>query len=551
MLVRWTENASAERGIHFAAADERWDFWSYARLAELTRRIAGGLIAAGVRRNEVVLIVHRSSAEFVATFFGAILAGAIPSPVAPPTALNAHDDYPGYLRGLVAASRPGAMVIEDGLALQVGETAAQLGVKSLSVAALLAAHDDTTVSPRRERAAVAMLQFTSGSTGRARGVGVPFEALEANAVAIRTWLRATDGDAWASWLPMYHDMGLVGCLISPLLGANDIWLLQPEQFIRRPLRYLRCFGANGATITATPNFALDYIVRRVRPEALAGLDFSGWKAVVIGSERVDPRTLERFYQLLSPFGLQRRFLLPAYGMAEATLAVTGVALEDEWRSLRVDPSLLTLGSQIARCDVGGQVIVGCGRPLPRVAVTIVDEQGRQLPAGRVGEIVVRGPSVAAGYMVEGELQSQAVFVEGALHTGDAGFIADEELFVIGRLGDSLKIRGRSIFAEDLEAALCAADLPRYRLAVLLGVDHGVPTVVALFEQLEPDRVGVAEAILRQRTEGARLALVNGPKGTIKRTSSGKPKRRLLWRAFADKVFAGIVSEPSRAKDGAV
>ena len=344
--------------------------------------------------------------------------------------------------------------------------------------------------------------------------------------------------ATASWLPLHHDMGLIGCLITPVVDGSDVRLLAPEEFVQRPLRYLRCFAAppagSGAELTAMPSFGLRYVARRVRPDALAGLDFTGWRAVIVGAERVSAEALERFHALLGPFGLSRRALLPAYGLAEATLAVTGLPVAEEWSAVRVAPATLGLGAEVAT-DAGAPPLVGCGRPLAGVEVTVTGEDGAPLPDGHVGEIEVRSPALMAGYQRPAgageESRSLTELAGGALRTGDAGFVRDGQLHVLGRLGDSMKVRARAVFAEDLETALAELGLPPHRIAVALGVRGGTPTAVAVLERGRAEWVPQVESLLRRGAEGAEVVVAQGPPGTIPRTSSGKPKRRELWRAF--------------------
>lgn len=520
-LLAWVAKADTDRGIRFAADGESWDFWSYHRLAALARQIAGGLVDAGVGPGDVVSFVQRSGPSFVGTLFGTMLAGAVPSPIAPPMVFQDSATYRRHLSALLTAARPAVVVTEADLAEAVADIATGSGIRVVTVDALLAA-GDPVAAPHRKPADLALLQFTSGSSGRARGVRVPFEALEANVAAIQQWLGMNGRRPTASWLPLHHDMGLIGCLITPIVDGSDIWLLSPEEFVHRPLRYLRCFAVHGAELTAMPSFGLQYIARRVRAEALAGLDFSGWRAIIVGAERVAEGALERFHALLAPFGLARRALLPAYGLAEATLAVTGLPLAEEWATATIEPDTMP-----------GVPVVGCGRPLAGVTVTVADESGRPLPDGRIGEIVVRGRSVAAGYVAPSQSSSLTSLSAGVLHTGDAGLLRDGQLYVLGRLGDSMKVRARTVFAEDLEAALCAVGVPGHRVAVALGERAGIATAVAVVEHARPEWLPEVHSLLRRGAEGAQVVVLPAPNGTIPRTSSGKPKRRELWRAFLD------------------
>ncbi|HWF72031.1 MAG TPA: AMP-binding protein, partial [Solirubrobacteraceae bacterium] len=391
---------------------------------------------------------------------------------------------------------------------------------------------------RRRARELALVQFTSGTSARARGVAVRFDALHANIEAIRRWLGMGGEEGTASWLPVHHDMGLIGCLLTPIANASELWLMLPEQFLRRPLRYLRCFAAGDAHLTSMPSFGLAYIARRVPAAALAGLDFSAWRAIIVGAERIDPLALRRFTALLGPAGLSPAALRPAYGLAEATLAVTGVAMGERWRALGVKPGTLALGRRVSVAS-GGADVVGCGRPLAGVGVEIRDVRGRPAGEGVVGEVVVAGPAVAGGYLVA-DPGSPTRIAGGEVRTGDAGFLLDGELFVLGRLGDSLKVRGRHVFAEDLELALVHAGVPAHRLTVLLGDHAGVPTAIAVLERVGAEWGAQAESILRRGAEHARIVVVDAPRGTIQRTSSGKPRRRRLWREFVEDRLAGEV-----------
>jgi acyl-CoA synthetase (AMP-forming)/AMP-acid ligase II len=555
-LLSWLDAPVTGRGIRFAGPDDSWEFWSYADLAALTRRVAAGLVGSGVPAGSVVTIVQRSSPRFVATLFGTMLAGCVPSPAAPPLAFQDPPTYAEHLGSLLRTARSYAVVTEPELVQVLFPLASAAGVPGpvVDVTGLPADGDG-----ERAPAPLALLQFTSGSSGVARGVRVPYPALEANVDAIRNWLGMTEEDPTASWLPVHHDMGLIGCLVTPVVNRSDIWLLQPEQFIHRPLRYLECFGRHGARLTAMPNFGLSYLARRVSPAQTEGMDLSRWRAIIVGAERLDPGAFEAFATLLAPKGLSRKALLPAYGLAESTLAVTGLPLPEEWTQLCVAPSSLALGRKIAlqQPNEGGQELIGCGRPLGGASVTVEDADGAELPDGAVGEIVVHGPSVAAGYessLLAGPAQVPAhvggaagpsSLAEGALRSGDAGFLYEGQLYVLGRLGDSMKVRGRTVFAEDLEAALGSAGVPPLRAAALLGERDGRPTVVAMFEQAQPDWLATAARLLGQRTEGADVVVVDAPRGSIARTSSGKPKRRRMWTEFLEDRLPGtVVSHPT-------
>ncbi len=345
----------------------------------------------------------------------------------------------------------------------------------------------------------------------------------------------------ASWLPLHHDMGLIGCFVAPVVSGCDLWLMTPEQFVHRPLAYLRCFGERGARLTAMPTFALDHITRRVRPDQLSGLDFSQWRAMIVGSEQVRAGSFERVHRLLAPFGFERRAILPAYGLAEATLAVTGLPLDEVWRTCPVETAELALGRPVTANQDGRSVpVVGCGHPLVGTQVRIVGRSGAPLPAGVVGEIEVRGASVATGYTrIDGTAATR--LVDGVLRTGDAGFVLDGQLFVLGRLGDALKVRGRTVFAEDVEERLGTLVPEHVPVAVALGVHGGQPTAVVLVAWAGPpgsddDRDRVVDRLTRtarRLTDADRVLVHVVPRSAIPRTTSGKIRRRAVWRSFVE------------------
>ena len=516
-LVGWLNHPSSEHGVHLAGPGDSWTSWTHAELAAQVRRAAGGLLAAGVRPGDRVLIVEPTGPAFIAVFYGALLAGATPCPAAPPMTMQDQDAYAAHLRTLVAAARPRVLVTDARLAPHLAALAAGSG--------LTVVDDDTVLAgePITDRAVLpeaALIQFTSGSSGPAKGVQVGAAHLTANVTAIADWLEQTPDDGTASWLPVHHDMGLIGCLLTPLAVGGDLWLLRPEDFLRAPLRYLECFADGRARLSAMPTFGLAHLVKRVRPEQLDGLDLRGWRTLIVGAERVDADVLRRFEALLGPAGFAPTALAPAYGLAEGTLAVTGPRT-DRWRSapLLDDPSV---------------EVVGCGTPVLGAEVTIVDDQGAVVPDGTAGEVVVGGPSVAEGYLDPGAVAERGTrFVDGRLVSGDAGFVLDGELFVLGRLGDSLKLRGREVFAEELEAVLDRHGIPARRVAALLGHDRGTPTAVILLEaDADADLVETVRTRLSGRLEGVRLIIHPARAGTIARTTSGKPRRRVLWRRWA-------------------
>ena len=535
-LFRWIdEPIDAEQPVRFASSDAEWRTFSYGQLAARAASAASALHELGIRRSAVVAIVAPQGPDFLASLFGVLRIGAIPLPIAPLRAFENARAYQHHLCGIAEVTQPRMLLAPAALAESVG-VLAERGIAIVTIESLVSGGGDAVAASAAHDTDLAMLQCTSGSSGRVRAVRVSYGALTANVEAIRRWLEWRDVDAAAFWIPPYHDMGLIGGVFAPLVSGCALWFLTPEQFVRRPLQYVDCFGRHAARLTAIPAFGLDYICRRIRPQDLAGSDFSSVKGFIIGAEPIRPATLTRFASLLEPFGLRSGTLLPAYGLAEATLAVTGLPLGKRW-------------STAVPTD-GTTPVIGCGGPLGDVDVTIVDETGQPVSEGVVGQVVVRGTSISSGYL-GGAAESKSTFTDRGLHTGDAGFVRDGQLFPLGRLGDSIKLRGRPLFAEALEGELRRLGHDGERNAVLLGLSDGRPTVVWITENAQDPRAGL-DALARM-SEGADLVAVVVRRGAIPRTSSGKPRRHVLWNAFVDnglpgKVWSARTSAASAAED---
>ncbi|HEY9337840.1 MAG TPA: AMP-binding protein [Kribbella sp.] len=532
-LLSWLDDPSPGRGLHFAGAQDAWEFWSYQRLAAGVRGVSAALVRSGIVPGDVVAVVADGGPGFVAALFGAMHCGATVSPLPPPTAFGDRELYAQQIEASFRAAEPAIVLVEAPYERVIRDLARRAGVAAIEDLGTFTA---SSAAPVGGVPGPALVQFTSGSSGRSRAIGISSAALAANVAAIRDWLGMDGSQATASWLPTYHDMGLTGCLITPVVDGSDVWLMSPRQFVRDPLRFLRCFDRGGdqaARHTAMPSFGLAHVAARVRPGDLAGLDFTQVRSVIIGAERIDPDAVRRFTELLGPHGLDAGALLPAYGLAEATLAVTGLRQGRRLRALTFVPSSLSTGLRVQTAGTSGLTLIGCGTPMAGVVVDVEDSEGQTLPAGTVGEIAVSGMSIGSGYLgdLDAATGSLTAFAEGKVRTGDAGFLLDGELFVIGRLGDSLKVRARTVFAEDLEAAIAAEGVPPQRFATALGVREGRSTAVAVIERARPEWLWAADRVLRRSAEGAEVVTVDAPRGRIPRTTSGKPQRARLWQMF--------------------
>ncbi|MGI5203724.1 AMP-binding protein [Spirillospora sp. CA-108201] len=530
-LRDWLDKPNTGRGVHLAADDGGWDFRDYGELASAARRTAGALVEEGVRPGDVVCLILPTDFTCVETYFAVWAAGAAVCLITPPL-FQDGDDYVAHVAAILRQASPALVVASDGLADYARRAMAGAGLDGEPWRPRQA-DEEAEVRPAGE---LALLQFTSGSSGSPRGVMVTWENLEANSDLIARMAGYEDGDVVASWLPLYHDMGLIGCFLTPIARQGTLKLMRPDHFIRDPARWLRCFAE--AAHTAAPPFAYAYCARRVKPEQLEGLDLSGWKMALIGAEPIDPHTLEVFAQLVEPFGFSRTMFKPAYGMAETTLLVT---MDDAPRNplaIRPDPEALAFGRPVRILEqhrlgaesLGAKAgwVVGCGTPEDDVPVTVVDDEGRELESGLLGEIVVGGPSACPGYFAGAEAKSTR-FMDGRVHTGDAGFFHEGQLFVLGRMGDSIKVRGRSVYVEDLESKIAeVSGLGKGRI-VVVGVPGAGRKGLALFAETQDEAWigGVREMLRRRLGDDVELTIVVGA-GLIQRTSSGKPRRRYMW-----------------------
>lgn len=533
-LLDWVDAPVHGRGVRtYSRSDASWTFTPYHRLADRVRGVSEQLRRdGGVTPGELIAVVERDCISFLSTFFGVLHAGAAVLPIPAPEAPGG--DSPDHARRIVKTTSPTRLVGSVATIRAANSWASPEGLSSMELEDYGA-----KVVPRGEPGRLALVQFTSGSTAPSRGVQITRVGLEAQVRMLRAWLDVRPSDGVATWLPWHHDMGLVGTLITAVCGQMPIWHMRPRDFLLNPVVWLECLGGAGATITAAPGFGYGYVARNVTAEMLGEVDFSGWRSAIAGAERLSASALVAFAKLLEPHGFQAEALRPAYGLAEATLAVTGHPMGQSCAALEVDAGAIRFGVRPTiigerRLDEvaatrGDALVVTAGRALAGVELSIVDAQGAPVPIGAVGEIVVRTPAMAAGYVGLGS-GSKDTFRGDELVTGDAGFLTSSgDLMVLGRIGDSLKTRGRTVYAEGLETVVAAAlDISPSRCVVLCGANYSAPEVAAVIETGAPERAAEAGLLLRSQV-GPSVAIsvyLAGP-GAILWTTSGKPKRRLM------------------------
>ncbi len=543
--------ARTSGGYRYLAEDGRAvERQSFAQLLEEALAVAGGLRAAGLQPGESVALILPDSRAFLTTFFGASCAGLVPVPLYPPTRLDQLGSYLRATTPSVTASRATAIVTTTPLRRLFGDLQAHvptvravLGVERLAGPPL-----GTPVTSGLEDPV--FLQFTSGSTSDPKGVVLSHRNLAENCLAIAgpSGLSLDPGaDRGFSWLPLYHDMGLIGMALTVLYAGCSTTFVSPLAFLKRPSLWLRAISAEGATVSFAPNFAYDLCVRRVRDEELAGVDLSRWRVAGCGAEPVRAATLAAFARRFAKVGFHPDALFPCYGMAEHTLAVTFPPLG---RGPRIDTVradvLATDGHAIPAGATGeGRMdLVSCGRAFPGHEVRIGDGRDRPLPDRHVGQILLKGPSVFRGYLDRPGLTREAL-AHGWLHTGDTGYLADGELFVCGRVKDTIIVNGRNYYPQDLEqAATDVVDVKKGRVVAFgTSADTGGERIVLVVEPVAfPAPEDLARRVQGRVIEATGVVVdevVVAPPGTIPKTTSGKLQRVRVREQFE----AGILLRP--------
>ncbi|WP_328602280.1 AMP-binding protein [Nocardia terrae] len=546
----WLISPSGDTGIHLADEGEGWAYRSYRELADQVWSITGLLRANGLDSGDGACVIMPTGFPCVAAFYAVWACGGVFTPVAPPM-FGDLEQIVAHIAGILEQARPKLVVTSPefetfvrAAAVAAGRADEPLVVDAAALPAAPAARELAEV------AEVALLQFTSGSSGSPRGVRVSWHNLANNIDMITRLIDWQPGESMVSWLPLYHDMGLVGAFLQGVTNQADLYLMRPDQFVRDPIRWLRAMTT--AQHAPSPSFALGYVAHRVRPEDIADLDLSGWRTLAIGSEPVEVADLQAFAKLTGPQGFSMGAFTLAYGLAEATLMVTSSPTRRPITALRLDNPNLRFGEPVPVLEEailddshrveGAGWITGLGFSTPESTVTVVDDEGRELPDGVLGEMVVTGDSVALGYSGTPSATASTRIENGRLYSGDAGFLYDGEVFVLGRMGTSLKVRGRSVFMEDIESRVAQeTGLTKGKLAAVGFSDAGQQGVVLFAETAAGDWIAQARAIIRGHLGPAQLVrIVTGPRGLIRRTSSGKPRRRHMWQQLRDSKLEGAV-----------
>ncbi len=533
---------------------------TYADLRQEALRVAGGLQAAGLATGQRVALMLPTGIDYFTGFFGVLLAGGVPVPIYPPARPEQLEDHLRRHAGILANA--GAVLL---LTVPAARTVARLlrawvpSLQAVLTPADLAAAEPLAAPTASRPDDIALLQYTSGSTGQPKGVVLTHADLLANIRAMCEAVAAGPDDVFVSWLPLYHDMGLIGAWLGSLYAGVPLVSLSPLAFLARPVRWLQAIHRHRGTLSAAPNFAYELCLKRIHEDELAGLDLSCWRRALNGAEPVSADTLERFATRFQACKLRPDALAPVYGLAEAAVGLTFPPLT---RGPVIDcidrERFATSGRALAvPCDdPTAQRMVSCGRPLPGYGLRITDDKGQAQPERREGRVWFQGPSATQGYF--GNPQATAALIhrvdgEPWHDTGDRGYLADGELYLTGRVKDMIIRGGRNLYPYELEQAI--GELPGVRKGCVVAfaapdLQRGSERLVLVAETRERDPAKRAELQRRVRQRAAEVLglppeeILLAPPRAIPKTSSGKLRRGTTRERWAAGKLSGGAPPPA-------
>ncbi|SDS28971.1 1-acyl-sn-glycerol-3-phosphate acyltransferases [Pseudomonas oryzae] len=541
-VLHWHVARHPERPqVIFYRDEQHSETLTYAQLAEAAGRIAAALLAGGLQPGQCVALMLPSGLDFFRCFFGILYAGGVPVPMYPPARPAQLEDHLRRQAGILRNCQAPLLITSE----LVRPLARLLTGLAPELRHVLLPEQLQHATPQAPHAAgsddLALIQYTSGSTGDPKGVALSHHNVLAN---IRAWggaVALSSTDVCVSWLPLYHDMGLIVAWLGSLYHACPLVLLSPLDFLARPESWLWAIHRHRGTVAAAPNFAYDLCVRRLADRELSGLDLSSWRLAANGAEPISPDTFERFAACFARYGLRREILTPAYGLAEATV---GLAVPPPGRGVQVDrvarEPFMTRGLAEPAADDGQALrFVSCGPPLPGHALRVVDDAGQPLAERRVGHLEFRGPSATRGYYHNPAATAELMHGDW-LKTGDYAYLANGEVHITGRSKDLIIRGGRNFYPYDLEQAV--GELP--------GVRRGCVAVFGIAATASAGERLVVVAETREREAGARAALerrivalaadqlglppdevVLAPPHSVLKTSSGKIRRAAIREVF--------------------
>jgi fatty-acyl-CoA synthase len=527
--------ARGRRGLNFHdARGTLTASYPYAQLREEALVAARRFVAVGIEPGDRIALVAETGRDFAAAFFGAVYAGAWPVPLPLPTSFGGRDAYVDQLSVQLKSCDPALFLYPAELA-DFGKAAADAaGAASRSWETLESIEPATSELPKANPQDIAYLQYSSGSTRFPHGVAVTHHSLLDNLRAHGIGLQVKDTDRCISWLPWYHDMGLVGCFLSPMSLQMSVDYLKTEDFARRPLAWLDMITRNpGTSVSYSPTFGYDICSRRMSSQTRAEdrFDLSRWRIAGNGADMIRPDVMQAFVDGFDAAGFKASAFCPSYGLAEATLAVSLMPPGEGIRLELVEETELSGGTPDKRRPKRYRAIVNCGRPVTGMEIEIRDSEGRLLPDRAIGKVFVRGASIMHSYFRDEESTSAALSGDNWLDTGDMGYMSKGYIFIVGRAKDMIIINGRNHWPQDIEWAV--EQLPGFKAGDIAAFAITGPSGEETPAVLVHCRVSGAEERGRLRDEiRERVRAITGimpvvelvPPRTLPRTSSGKLSR---------------------------
>jgi fatty-acyl-CoA synthase len=526
--------ATGRRGLNFH--DARGNLvrpYPFSELREDALHQAYRLIEAGVKPQDRIALIAETGAEFASLFFGVIYAGAWPVPLPLPTSFGGAQSYIDQLRVQLDSCDPSMLIYPPEIGAMCAEAARLSDVAGINWSEFGSRSASEVALPEAKTSDIAYLQYSSGSTRFPHGVAITHNALLNNLAAHSHGMQLVETDRCISWLPWYHDMGLVGCFLSVVANQVSTDYLKTEDFARRPLAWLDLISRNqGTTLSYSPTFGYDICARRMSSQTRASdrFDLSRWRVAGNGADMIRPDVMQSFVDAFSDAGFKATAFLPSYGLAEATLAVSimppgeGIIVE------LVEETELSGGSQRAGRPQRFRAIVNCGKPVRDMEVEIREEDGTPLPEKAIGKVWCRGPSVMVGYFRD-PASTDACMKDGWLDTGDMGYISEGYVYIVGRAKDMIIVNGRNHWPQDIEWAV--EQLPGFKqgdiAAFAITTPGGEETPAVLVQcrtSDEKERVRLRDEI-RERVRsvtGMNCVIELVPPRTLPRTSSGKLSR---------------------------